>query len=253
MRRTRAFVLLVTLAACRDATAPTAGYTLDVRFRTTPSADVQRAFVSAAKRIAEVIVADVPDVSLVGFDASRCGGPASVTERADDLIVYADLSAIDGPGGIVARAGPCLVRSDLQLTVIGTMQFDVADAQALLGSERFGSVVLHEMLHVLGFGSLWRSHSLVTAEATADPRFVGAQGTRRCSALGFAAPCGTGSVPVENTGGNAIAGSHWRESVFDAELMTGFAESSASMPLSVLTIGSLEDLGYTVNYAAADA
>jgi hypothetical protein len=41
--------------------------------------------------------------------------------------------------------------------------------------------------------------------------------------------------------------------VFDRELMTGYAESAAPMPLSIITVGALADLGYPVNYAAADA
>ena len=35
--------------------------------------------------------------------------------------------------------------------------------------------------------------------------------------------------------------------------MTGYAESSGNMPLSILTIAALEDLGYSVDYSAAEA
>src|SRR5262249_45028941 len=44
---------------------------------------------------------------------------------------------------------------------------------------------------------------------------------------------------------------HWREVAFGNELMVGFLP--ASPKLSVVTVGVLEDLGYTVNYAGADA
>jgi hypothetical protein len=40
--------------------------------------------------------------------------------------------------------------------------------------------------------------------------------------------------------------------VFTNELMTGWAGPGTNLPLSRVTIGSLADLGYTVNYAAAD-
>jgi hypothetical protein len=61
-------------------------------------------------------------------------------------------------------------------------------------------------------------------------------------------------VPVENTGGQGTRDSHWRDSVFGAELMTGYAEpAGVRMPISRLTVGALEDLGYGVNYAAADS
>ena len=43
-------------------------------------------------------------------------------------------------------------------------------------------------------------------------------------------------------------------SIFNAELMTGFAKSAGvAMPISRMTIGALQDMGYTVNYSAADA
>ena len=67
------------------------------------------------------------------------------------------------------------------------------------------------------------------------------------------ATTGTG-VPVENTGGQGTADGHWRESVFKTELMTGYAEpAGTSMPISRITVGQFADLGYTVNYAQADA
>src|SRR5215207_4498866 len=59
------------------------------------------------------------------------------------------------------------------------------------------------------------------------------------------------AIPVENSGGSGTRDSHWRESTFNNELMTGFLDSGAN-PLSRMTIGSLEDFGYTVDYGAAD-
>jgi hypothetical protein len=43
---------------------------------------------------------------------------------------------------------------------------------------------------------------------------------------------------------------HWQEKCLGSELMTGYAGSVN--PLSRITIGSLEDLGYTVDYSTAD-
>jgi hypothetical protein len=59
-------------------------------------------------------------------------------------------------------------------------------------------------------------------------------------------------VPVENTAVAGSADSHWRESVYDAELMTPFSEGGNPMPLSVVTIAGLRDIGYGVNYSAAE-
>ena len=228
-------------------------YHIDVRFSGTASDAIRQAFEAAADRIAGVIVGDVAEQFLSSFDPSRCGGPAGVvTETIDDVVIYAEVSEIDGPGKVLGRAGPCVTRSSSRLTVVGLMQFDVADAQNLLASGRFEAVVMHEMLHVIGVGSLWRAKNLLEGDVAVDPRFTGARGTEGCVASGFTTACAPGSVPVENSGGSGTAGAHWRESVFDAELMTGFAEANTTMPLSAMTIGSLEDFGYQVHLGAAD-
>ena len=59
------------------------------------------------------------------------------------------------------------------------------------------------------------------------------------------------TIPVEGGGGSGTRFSHWDEETFDAELMTGFIALGES-PLSVMTIGSMQDLGYVVNNNAAD-
>src|SRR6185436_18597419 len=64
---------------------------------------------------------------------------------------------------------------------------------------------------------------------------------------------GTGPVvvPVENTGGPGTANSHWRETVFRNELMTGFVQGPPN-PMSRLTVASLKDLGYKVDLSKAE-
>jgi hypothetical protein len=60
------------------------------------------------------------------------------------------------------------------------------------------------------------------------------------------------AVPVENTGGAGTRDSHFRESVFRNELMTGFVGTSGN-PLSRMTAASLGDMGYVVDLSAAEA
>jgi hypothetical protein len=59
-------------------------------------------------------------------------------------------------------------------------------------------------------------------------------------------------VPVEGTGGPGTRNSHWRETVFKNELMTGFL-NNGSNPLSIVTIASLADMGYVVDSGEDDA
>jgi hypothetical protein len=61
------------------------------------------------------------------------------------------------------------------------------------------------------------------------------------------------SVPLETGGGAGTAGAHWAEDVFGPELMTGFAAAvGVRMPLSRVTVAAFQDMGYTVNYTAAE-
>ena len=53
--------------------------------------------------------------------------------------------------------------------------------------------------------------------------------------LGGSSYTGGASVPVENTqGGQGTQDSHWRETIFVAELMTGFLDAGVTNPLSLL-------------------
>jgi Leishmanolysin len=57
---------------------------------------------------------------------------------------------------------------------------------------------------------------------------------------------------VEQQGGQGTACSHWAERCLGRELMTGFANPGSRNPLSRITIGSLDDMGYAVDYTQAD-
>ncbi len=61
------------------------------------------------------------------------------------------------------------------------------------------------------------------------------------------------SVPVENQGGAGTRDTHWREILFDTEIMTGFLDFGVANPISRMTIRSLFDVGWSVNLGAADA
>ncbi|MGQ0765049.1 MAG: leishmanolysin-related zinc metalloendopeptidase [Gemmatimonadota bacterium] len=230
-------------------------FAIEVRFLNEPVAAVRKIFENAADRIRALITGDIPDAQLVNFATrTRCGldfGP--LNETVDDLLILADVPNIDGPGGVLGQAGPCALRLNSGFPAVGVMRFDQADMNNLIASGRFDAVVLHEMLHVIGVGTIWSLRGLLADAGTSDPRFTGVAGVAACNAAGFGTHCGVGGIPVENSGGGGTRDSHWRESIFDRELMTGFAEATPDMPLSAITLGSLEDFGYTVNYLAADA
>jgi hypothetical protein len=60
------------------------------------------------------------------------------------------------------------------------------------------------------------------------------------------------AVPVEGSFGAGTRYSHWRESTFSNELMTGFLGPGTVNPLSAMTVEQFRDIGYVVNDAGAD-
>jgi hypothetical protein len=213
----------------------------------------QALFTNAAARIRGVVTGALPPVDATGADPADCGvsGQPVLAETVPGVIIYASVQTIDGPGKILAQAGPCFIRDQTDVrTVIGIMEFDVDDLASLGTGSVLQDIITHEMLHVVGVGSFWNEKGLLTGFDTPDVAYTGTGGVSGCRSTGGTTTCAT-SVPVENTGGAGTANSHWRESIFGAELMTGFA-SNGPMPLSIMTVRSLEDLGYTINPSAAD-
>ncbi len=208
------------------------------------------AFTAAAARWQEVITGDVPDHTST-LPANGCQ-PQDIG-YVDDLVIFARIDSIDGQGGILGQAGPCNFRAGgPPFPVTGRMTFDSADVASLQERGTFGDVILHEMGHVLGIGTLWsvgQNHLLADAGG-ADPHFTGPGAIAAFDNAGGAGRTGP-KVPVENMGGPGTRDAHWRESVHGNELMTGWL-GTAGNPLSAITVASLQDMGYSVDISAAD-
>ena len=242
-------------------------FKVEVRFfgASPPTEAAATAFHEAAARITGTIVGDILDVDYptlrnnAGVDITACGAPGIVVnEIVDDVLIYASVGTIDGVGKILASAVPCVVRSQSRMASIGVMRFDVDDIGGLIETGRLADVVLHEMLHVVGFGTIWTDSRrpggvLLACRGTDNPRYTGSLGIAACNLAGGTEACG-GGVAVEGLPSAAgTADSHWRESSFDSELMTGFVEPAGTpMSLSTMTIQSLADVGYSVNLFAGD-
>ena len=234
---------------------PPSEYQIEVRYPgSQPTPGQQAAFDAAVARWQSVIIGDIPDVDSVNFTpATFCPGAAAmVNESVDDVVIFADLVTIDGAGGVLGRAGPCLIRTASRLTAMGIMQFDVADLAMLETNGRLNDVILHEMAHVLGFGTLWNDLGLLQGGGGSDPFFKGASaGGAFLAAVLTGSSFAGNAVPVENLGGPGTRDAHWRKAIVSNELMTG-SISLGNSPLSAFSLASLRDLGYVVNDAVAD-
>jgi Leishmanolysin len=240
MSKTTSYIASSKLAPGAASDSVTAPYKIEVRFLGGLSAAQMAAFKAAADRWARVIVGDLPSVRVDG-------------EVIDDVLILAQGGSIDGPGRVLGQAGPTALRPasagrNAFLPAKGVMLFDSADLDEMEANGTLNDVIAHEMGHVLGIGTIWDHKRLLKRAGTSNPVFVGVHAKEEYGKLKGRPPT---AVPVENRGGDGTRDSHWRDTVFGQELMTGFV-GDAGNPLSRLTVASLRDLGYVVDLETAE-
>lgn len=258
---------LTAIVTINDYVAPDP-YTIEFSFDSSVPANVQAMFQAAADRWQNVIVGDLPNVTLPNGQV------------VDDLLINVSVSSTL-PAGVIAQAGFTDIRvgnsstpangnfSQNGLPYIGEMEI----SDDFLTAVGLPNTIAHEMGHVLGFGTLWQNNvgtfsSLVSGIGTANPVYVGANALREYNSI--FATSGT-SVPLYQVSTttppsyDGSYGSHWRDSVFDSanpaydELMTatynvtGVNGVATPAYLSRITVGALDDFGYRVSYAGAES
>ena len=234
-------------------------YDIDVVFADSIS-EAQRAAVHEAADWWMTILADMelPDMPTGELTRLGCGDVfADVsTGTIDDLLVVVSVREVDGPRGILAGAQPCGVREGSMLPFLGVVMVDADDLE-LLEAEDQRELVLHEMGHVFGIGSLWNRFELLRNPSLqlgqdADTHFSGPLAIAAFDDAGGGTYTEGEKVPVENRAGPGSGDVHWRQSVLRTELMTPYASIGTPDPLSAITIQSLADLGYVVDLNVAE-
>ena len=197
-----------------------------------------------ARRWMAVIVEELPDYEFIQGWSGRCGDHTyeiTAGERIDDLRIYMTTFGEDDHPTAVGWGGPSLLREETHLPVLGCVGFNLESANLL-------TTGLHEVGHVLGFGTVWRDLGLIQDlsrdDPNADTHFNGP-----LAIVAFDDAGGTGytgaKVPVKK-----MDGAHWRGEVFErGELMLPWGGGQ----LSAVTVQSLADLGYGVDVSQADA
>jgi Leishmanolysin len=200
-------------------------------------------FQTAAARWKQIVVGDVQDIPYNGYSLpfAGCTAPSVI----DDLLICGQVAPIDGEYNVVGYAGPTWTRGN-NIPFIGQMVFDSADVAMMKQTNSFYNVILHEMGHVLGIGTIWQRTGVTGTPAENCP-YKGINGNREYSTV---SGCTGRSLPIELDGGEGTRCGHFDEECFKDELMTGYA--TGTMPISRLTVATLQDVGYTVNYDKAD-
>lgn len=243
-------VLLALLGLGFVASPANADFTISVNY--TGDAQYEGAFTSAAATW-QSLISGYQD----GLVTNRSSGSSyQIGDTIDTLFIDASIEAIDGAGGILGSAGPSEIvidSSGFTLASDGGMTFDVADVDNLVTAGTFEAVILHEMAHVMGFGTLWTNNNVYINNSG---EFTGANATASWQ-NDFGQ---TGTPDVELGGGGGTANGHWNEvngggsatGITDQfgrdmrdELMTGWLNSNSF--ISDMTINSFVDIGFTAS------
>ena len=236
-------------------------FDIELVFITNGTPSQNGAFLDAANRWMNILRGELVDVDFSSnpVPANMCiQGQPEVSGAIDDLRIYVDITPIDGPLGTLGQAGPCQIRMSSQLPVLGFMQLDAADVTRLEQDGDLVDVILHEMGHVLGIGTLWGNFDTLLVNPSlpsnrgADTHFAGAAARAAFDAAGGTAYTGGAKVPVDNQADIGASDAHWRETVLQLELMTPQLQPGITNPLSAITTESLADLGYSVDSSGAD-
>ncbi len=231
------------------------------------------AFAEAVTFWERIVIGDLDDVRITfddGIDPQpgedyACGqGEPAFDGTIDDLLVY--VGSFQDDSNVLGLAGPCRSRiggADEGTNLVGYMEFNTTYLAQLEADGQLVETIVHEMGHVLGFGTNWEFapyYDLLTYEpsqgacssvSTFDvaPRYVGTFARLAYDRLG-----GVGDVPVEDSGGAGTQCGHWDEETFGNELMTGFLNDGAGVPnpLSVLSAASFLDLGLEVDLTQSE-
>ena len=142
----------------------------------------------------------------------------------DDLRLNLYNEGIDGAGGVWGQAGWIQVRDDWTVAE-GGVRIDSADIATAEDSGMLGDLLLHEMLHGMGFGTTWDYSGL-----TDGNNFIGANATEVYGS----------EVPLDGSA------SHWNENLLGQEI--GSERLDPNEAMNDLTIAALEDMGYETVY-----
>ena len=209
------------------------------------SAATAPAYIDVFERVAEFW-----GETLIGYQ------PSIDASILGDVVINASVENIDGPGQILGYAGPTwgVNTGGYFLAAEGVMVFDNNDVADLLAAGALESVILHEMAHVLGFGTLWELNGVYVPNSG---QYTGPNALAVWQRE-FGQHDAT-YIPVELGGGAGTANGHWDEpygggsmsGIVDDngndltyELMTGWLNNPDF--ISETTLASFSDIGYEV-------
>jgi len=229
---------------------PTPHLSVEVRY-VGPITDAQKAVVVAA--VGRWTRALAKNFGEFRFDrpADECfRGQPALNENHHNPLVFVSVGVIDGPERSLAGTQVCAISSRDTLPVLTHIRLDIADLEAMESRGILLGVITHELGHALGFNPSTYGPKKLTGGGSEDPYFNGP--TARAKFAKHGAWYTGITVPLENQSSAGPNDPHWRFFVFGDEVMASGIAAGFTSPLSVITLGLFQDLGYVVDFSVAD-
>ena len=218
------------------------GFDISLVFTDAVAAQYRPSIEAAASLVMSILAgSELEDVAING--TRTCREQQVDLGIVDDVVIVVHALEIDGDSSTLATAGACESRASSGKPILGSVRFDEADIDRLLQNGELTEIMVHEIIHVLGFGYHWVFLGLLVQDS--DHYFTG---PRAIAAFDAAGGSGYTDPKVPTQPGQG----HWRESVFGQELMTPRMVKGSPDPLSAITLNALVDMGYAVNLSFAD-
>lgn len=198
-------------------------------------------FNRSTRRFQSLFLSDYATQSCFEQGSVICGFVVPERLCVDDVLVLVSFESLSQ--GIPAMSAPCAATKDIEQIRVGKL---ILDASALTGSvpSEFDSLILHHLLHIIGFGTRWQTWGLRSNPSPQGFHYLGTNGLN-----GFRECGGSPSERLEVDDD----GNHWRSTLMDDELMTPMTSIPLSLkPLSKVSVASLKDLGLDVDVSKAD-
>lgn len=239
---------------------------------------VTGAFARARDRWMNILVGDLPDVDNSEGDLFQVYCDIQLPSTVDDIVICGNEAYIDGDGttvgddddgdedlNILAFTGASEYRKDTFLNSVAFIVFDTYDAARLLqfqSGKNWDNLVLLMMGKAIGFNDLLYIDGPTDYEEDDDnipmdddipdtATYTGSNGIKV-----WQKDWGCSGTPPLLLTGNYYPLAYWDGTCLVNELfvegMTYLPEENPTAKLSKLTIAAFEDMGFKVNYSAAD-
>jgi hypothetical protein len=249
------WVLTSVCAACGTDSSvgppgPAPHLTIDVRYLSNFSAQQKSVVAAAVDKWTRALSKDFGDFRLNSAANACFAGQPRLDETHHNPLLFISAAEMDGPNGSLAFTRVCAVSGRDTLPIVSQIQLDAADLGSMESQGILSGVITHEIGHVLGFNPGSYTPRNLAGGGSSDPHFRGA--TARAEFAKHGAWYTGVPVPLENRTGLGPSDPHWRYLVFGDELMVAEVSSGFTSPLSSITLGFFQDLGYEVDFSMAD-